>query len=153
MKVNLFPNKKLKEEHLDIYYKEMSPLIEEVVNVVEKGDSPKVLIGMNEKGEQVHIQLDEIYYFEYVERRNFAYLERDVYQVKESLSKLEEVLAPLGFVRVNKSNIINLDYIVAIKPEINMRIKAVMENDEYLVINRSYKAEFRKKLMERRKML
>lgn len=131
----------------------MSPLIEEVVNVVEKGDSPKVLIGMNEKGEQVHIQLDEIYYFEYVERRNFAYLERDVYQVKESLSKLEEVLAPLGFVRVNKSNIINLDYIVAIKPEINMRIKAVMENDEYLVINRSYKAEFRKKLMERRKML
>lgn len=131
----------------------MSSLVQEVVDLVEYKGMDKYLMGINEKGEEIRVPLKDIYYFEHIERKSFAYLEKDVYQVRESLATLEEKLNNYGFVRINKSNIINLDFIIAIKPEVNMRIKAVMENDEYLVINRSYKANFKKRLLERRQML
>lgn len=47
----------------------------------------------------------DIYYFEYVDKRTVAYLKEDVYQVQESLAKLEVELAGKGFVRINKTKI------------------------------------------------
>ncbi|MCG8499958.1 MAG: LytTR family transcriptional regulator DNA-binding domain-containing protein [Firmicutes bacterium] len=85
MKVRLFQYKQLKEEHIDIYYKNMSPTIEKVITMVENESLTMHLCGKTEKDEQIFINTSDIYYFECVDKRTFAYMEKAVYQVKESL--------------------------------------------------------------------
>ncbi len=138
---------------MDVHYQVMTPIIEKVVEVVEGDQVCLHLYGKTEDNEQILINISDIYYFESVDKRTFAYLARQVYQVQESLAKLEIDLAEEGFVRINKSNIVNIAHIDSIKPEVNMRIKAIMENNEYLIINRSYKANFKQYLKERRNVI
>jgi len=153
MKLRLFQDDKLKEEHIDVHYRVMTPKIEKVIEVLE-GDQVRLhLYGKTEKNEQILIRISDIYYFEYVDKRTFAYLKKEVYQVQESLAKLEVELAQEGFVRINKSNLVNIYHIHSIKPEVNMRVKAIMENKECLIINRSYKSRFQQYLKERRNVL
>lgn len=153
MKVRLFHDKGLKEEHMDIHYRNLSPTIEKVIDIVENDRSSIHLYGKTEENEQILIKISDIYYFECVDKRTFAYMEKEVYQVQENLTKLEAELAQEGFVRINKSNIVNINHILSIKPEVNMRVKVIMENEEYLIINRSYKTNFKKFLKERRNIL
>lgn len=153
MRLRLLRDERLKEDRIDIHYREMTPVINQVIHVVEDKHNGLHLYGKTDKNEQILINIKDIYYFEYVDKRTFAYLQDEVYQVGESLAKLEAYLASEGFVRINKFNVVNIHHIKAIKPEVNMRIKAMMENREYLIINRSYRASFKKYLEERRRVL
>ena len=148
MKVKLFQSKET-EEHIDIYYKEMSPLIKRVISITSAETSSQ-LIGKNNEGQKVYFDIDQVFYFESVDKKTFAYLKDQVYEVEERLNSIEEELGDIGFIRINKSNVVNIYYIQAIKPEINMRVRAIMENGEYLMINRSYKKNFENFLKERR---
>ena len=47
-----------------------------------------------------------------------------------------------GFVQIGKSTIVNAKKIEHIVPDINMRMHLILENEERLVVNRSYKKEF-----------
>ena len=148
MKVKLFQSKET-EEHIDIYYKEMSPLIKRVISITSAEKSSQ-LIGKNNDGQKVYFDIDQVFYFESVDKKTFAYLKDQIYEVEERLNSIEEELGDIGFIRINKSNVVNIYYIQAIKPEINMRVRAIMENGEYLMINRSYKKNFENFLKERR---
>jgi len=148
MKVKLFQSKET-EEHIDIYYKEMSPLIKRVISITSAETSSQ-LIGKNNEGQKVYFDIDQVFYFESVDKKTFAYLKDQIYEVEERLNSIEEELGDIGFIRINKSNVVNIYYIQAIKPEINMRVRAIMENGEYLMINRSYKKNFENFLKERR---
>lgn len=153
MKLRLYQDKTLQEDRVDIHYRMMTPILKKVIGVLEGAHTVLHLYGKTDKDEQVLIKISDIYYFDYVDRRTFAYLRDEIYQVQESLAKLEVHLADEGFVRINKSNVVNIHHIQAIKPEVNMRVKAIMENKECLIINRSYKANFKSYLEERRHVL
>ncbi len=153
MKLRLFQDDKLKEEHVDVHYRRMTPIIEKVIGIIEGININLHLYGKTDKNEQILIRISDIYYFEYVDKRTFAYLKEEIYQVGESLAKLEMDLAGEGFVRINKSNVVNIEHVQAIKPEVNMRVKAIMENKECLIINRSYRTSFKRYLEERRNVL
>lgn len=148
MKVKLFQSKET-EEHIDIYYKEMSPLIKRVISITSAETSSQ-LIGKNNDGQKVYFDIDQVFYFESVDKKTFAYLKDQIYEVEERLNSIEEELGDIGFIRINKSNVVNIYFIQSIKPEINMRVRAIMENGEYLMINRSYKKNFENFLKERR---
>ena len=72
----------------------------------------------------------------------FAYTENGVYRLMNTLSTCEEMLWNYGFVRVSKSNLINIYKIKQLKPDLNMKVYAVFENGERICINRSYKKKF-----------
>lgn len=148
MKLELIRIAKKMDEKIQIYYKEQSPLIQRIVELVEAEDIER-LEGSNDKAEKVPIKVSEILYFEAVDKRVFAYLKSEVYQVHYSLSEIEHHLKSHGFVRINKSTVINIYHIETIRPELNMRVKAILDNGELLFINRTYKREFEKFLKER----
>lgn len=152
MRVELFQTKD-QEEHIDIHYQELTPLVESVVSLVEYSETKNLLSCKNEKGEKVVIKPEEVLYFESVDKRSFAYLREAVYQIQENLVDLANNLASQGFVRINKSYVINIYHVKSIKPELNMRVRAYMENGEFLIINRSYKKGFESFLKERRNMI
>lgn len=138
------------EERVEIYYHQMTPVVKKIAAIVK--DEKPVLHGVYE-GEKSLLDLNEIYYFDIADRRTFAYTEDKVYQVAKSLSSLEEELKPYGFVRINKSNLVNIYKIRKVKPEANMRIIAVLKNDEKIQINRGYKRAFEDYLNDVRKMI
>ena len=84
------------------------------------------------------ITASDIYYFESVDKKVFAYCSQSVYEVKEKLYQVEELSEMLPFMRISKSMIINLDKIRHISPTLGGRFEALLENDEKVIISRQY---------------
>lgn len=148
MKLNLFQIKETQEEHIDIHYHHMTPGIEKVVQLIRE-DKP-ALYGISPKEEKVLLDMNAIYYVDSVDKRLFAYTKEQVYRLSGNLQLLEAELADYGYVRINKSNLVNIYKIHKIKPEANMRVMAILDNGEKLYINRSYKRSFQNYLENRR---
>lgn len=54
------------------------------------------------------LPVKDIYYFESVDNRVFAYCAKEVYEVRKKLYELEEELVSQDFLRISKSSIIHL---------------------------------------------
>lgn len=94
----------------------------------------------------LQIQPMHIFYFEAVDNRVFAYLEKDVYETKFKLYELEKKLAGTDFFRASKSVIINLAKVKSFSPAFNGRFEACMKNGERLTVSRQYVPGLRGKL-------
>lgn len=68
-----------------------------------------------------------------------------------TLGKVLDEYGDLGFIRINKSQIVNIYKIQSIKHTAGMRVVALLNNDENLIINRSYRDAFEHALMEIKK--
>lgn len=93
-------------------------------------------------GEQsCHLKPEEIYYFEAVDGKTFAYLKEKVWQVGKSLENLENMFADnvsWGFFRVSKACIVNLHHVEHFTSTMGNRIIATMENGEQVIVSRHY---------------
>lgn len=85
----------------------------------------------------------EVLYFESVDDRVFLYTEEQVMEIKQRLYALEEMLPKQDFIRISKSQIVNINKIKALKPELNRTILATMCNEEQLYISRKYVKELK----------
>ncbi|MBO6299290.1 MAG: LytTR family transcriptional regulator DNA-binding domain-containing protein [Lachnospiraceae bacterium] len=154
MKLNLYEDKKTTNEHVDIYYANMRPVIRQLIDTV-KSDRPS-LSGRPadedlDDGEAVILDPKDIDYLDHIERKLFAYTKDGVFRIMETLSACEEILWNYGFVRVSKSNLINIYRIKRLKPDVNMKVYAYFENGERICINRSYKKSFNEYLQRVRR--
>lgn len=85
--------------------------------------------------------------FETVDNRSFAYTSDQVVEIEQKLYELELLLEQQEtFVRSSKSQIINMNKIIRLKPELNRTIQAVMCNGERLYISRRYAQGIKRRL-------
>lgn len=84
------------------------------------------------------VNLLDVLYFESVDNRTFLYTKDDVMEVKQRLYELEIILSDKDFIRISKSQIININKVKSLRPEINRKILATMCNGEQLFISRKY---------------
>lgn len=84
------------------------------------------------------IKASDVLYFEAVDNKTFVYTEDDVMEMKQRLYELEAILSEKDFIRTSKSQIININKIKTLKPELNRTILATMCNNEQLYISRKY---------------
>lgn len=150
MKLVLVKEPTLLEDRTEIHFREHTTLIDEVITLIQ-GNKPQLVGIYNE--EKHPLLLEDIFYFEAVEKRCFVYLEKKVYEVRYTLQELEALLDDYGFIRISKSSIVNIYKITKIKCLPNMRIVVALENHETLVISRRYKKEFERYLKKRREMI
>jgi hypothetical protein len=149
MKLMLFKNMSISSERVEIHYHKDSELVMSLINTYNGYDATRIYQGKNHEGAFIDFEPQDVYYFESVDKKTFAYLKHDVLQITDNLSDAEYTYASYGFIRINKSCIVNLYQVKVIKPEINMRIKLELENGESLIINRGYKKAFDAFLEER----
>lgn len=135
MKLILQEDKSLKETIIDITYSVLDRRVQKVIEIIET--FPVQLEGKKE--ERVHLlnSLD-IYYIESVDNFSFLYTESDVFESKEKLYVLENILEKSSFIRINKSTILNMDYLQSVRPLPNYRLEAKLKNEENLIISRHY---------------
>lgn len=156
MKLNLTEDRNLKEEHVDVYFSNMRPVIRQIIDAVNS-ERP-TLEGRPadedlDDGEGIILDPKEIYYLDYMERKLFAYTKNGVYRIMNTLSSCEEMLWNYGFIRVSKSNIVNIYKIRQLKPDLNMKVYATFDNGERICINRNYKKNFTEYLQRMRRMI
>lgn len=95
------------------------------------------------------LSLEEIFYFESVDERTFVYSQTDVYACDYKLYEVEERIGKCGFARISKSVVVNIRKIRMIKPQLNGRFEAVLDNEEHLIVNRHYVSELKEKFVRR----
>lgn len=88
--------------------------------------------------------LNEVYYFEAVDEKVFAYTEGKVYELRNRLYELESAYSDKHFVRCSKSFLINLMKLESISPSLNGRFVAHMKNGEKIVVSRRYVLELKR---------
>lgn len=149
----------LKEyQHLDIvivekgleyeglcYYFKMNHL-DQLIEYLNKLDSQgEWIIGYKDE-KIMKIDIHHIIYIEGFSKEAYVYTYNDEYKIKEKLYELEERLKQFGFIRINKSIIINIHEIKYIIPEIYNRYSIYMNNGLVLVLSRSYMKAFKEYL-------
>lgn len=92
------------------------------------------------------IEPKDIYYFETVDQKVFAYCKNDVYEIRSRIYELEEMLAAVDFFRASKSVLLNLNVIKSLSPAFGGRFEAVLKNGEHVIISRQYVSTLKEKL-------
>ena len=93
------------EDEILIKYKKMTP---EIKKLVERLSENEIIIVGKKEGRQYRILPKDIYYFESVDEKLFAYTSMAEYQVLYTLGEVEEKLSSEGFFRCNKSFVVNI---------------------------------------------
>ena len=94
----------------------------------------------------VKLSLKEIYYFEAVDNKVFAYTAKETYEIHKKLYEIEQDFEHTDFLRISKSGIVNVSKIAYVKPIFNGRFEAKLKNDEKIIVSRQYVSELKKKL-------
>lgn len=133
---------KLHENYLEIHYGNLNKETQDIIAYLESKNN---LIGKSGTESRL-IKPDEIYYIEIVDRKCYAYLKKEVWQLEEGLTELTDRYEMHGFVRISKSMVVNIYKVKQIKADFNMRMDLILLNEETVVMSRSYRNDFFEKL-------
>lgn len=133
------------EEQVIIECTDITPEVRDIrAYALSKGTT---LTGTVNANKMERFELQDVYYFEALNEKVFAYTKDKVYELKSRLYELEEAYAAYHFVRCSKSVVINLMLLGSISPALNGRFFAHMKNGEKLIISRQYAAGIKKIVM------
>ena len=132
-----------KPELLEIYCHSVSDKVREIIAFVRSREGQ--LSGVSDD-RQYEVSVTDIYYIESVDNHTFFYTKGKVYESKQKLYELEEILKEKHFLRISKSAILNLMKVSSIKPALNGRFSAVLSSGEQIIISRKYVPELKKAL-------
>ena len=90
--------------------------------------------------------LKDIFYFESVDNKVYAYTAKQVYEIHKKLYEIEEEYADTDFLRISKAVVLNVSKIIYIRPMLNSRFEAKLKNDEKVIISRQYVPALKEKL-------
>lgn len=94
-------------------------------------DDFKSIVFMESFGNEIHIHLSQ---------------EDEPTIIQEKLYALESKYEAYGFIRVNKSQLINIRFIKEIEPWIGQKYILMMNNDKRIDVNRTYYKKFKQYL-------
>ncbi|MDE5865185.1 MAG: LytTR family transcriptional regulator DNA-binding domain-containing protein [Lachnospiraceae bacterium] len=138
MKIQYQNDPSLKEDYIEVHFREET---ERIKTIRDFFDAFQSITGKKEN-DIYKLHPESIYYLEVVDRKLFAYQEKEVYQLEYSLQHFLECFENSGFVRIGKSTAVNLYKVNQVKADFNMRLRLVMDNGEILILNRTYKKSF-----------
>lgn len=92
-------------------------------------------------------RLEDVYYFEALDEKVFAYTGEQVYEVRMRLYEVEKAYENHHFIRCSKSVVLNLMLLESISPALSGRFFAHMKNGEKLIISRQYAPHLRQVVM------
>lgn len=121
-------------------------LDEKLMNLIYalKSDQDKLTGYVEDK--IVKLTPKDIFYFESVDNKVFAYTAKGIYEIHKKLYEIEEEYSHTDFLRIAKSTIVNVSKIAYLKPIFNGRFEAKLKNEEKIIISRQYVMELKKKI-------
>ena len=144
MKVTLVPTQSQETEVIirgDVAGEEVLALLQ----FLGKKNSGKLLLYREE--EQYIVDPSQIVYLEVRDSRVYVCTRQEIFEAKQKLYELKELLAAYPFAQISKSVIVNIDRVKSIQAEFsgNYRIK-LKDRKEVLTVSRKYFKEFKDKI-------
>lgn len=144
MKITLEPAE-LQETEIIIRGNVGSDEVSNLLQFLGKKESGKILLYKEE--EQFVIERDEIIYLETSGNKVSVYTETDVYESKLKLYELKEILDSFSFAQINKSTLVNINFVKSIQAEFSGNYLIKLKNrKETLTISRKYFKEFKNQI-------
>ena len=107
--------------------------------------SPQKLFGKKE-GKIFELDINKIEMFECYDHDVFAIIDDISYSIDSTLKELEEKLKSFNFLRINKSEIVNINMIDYIVPIFGMKFKLTLKSKKYVYVTRTYYYNFKNKI-------
>jgi len=145
LKIKVFENENINEIEVIINCKKQNEQVDKIIQVLST--NLYNIIGKIGTDNYV-ISLDEIYYFEAVDNKVFAYCEKEIYEVSYKIQELNDLLQQTSFIQISRTVILNIKKIKKVTTQVNGRILAALVNGEKMIITRVYAQKFKMKLKE-----
>lgn len=121
---------------------------EEVISLLQmlkRRKAGKIILYKEE--EQYIVTADEIVFLEVGDNKVYAYTKTDIYETKQKLYEVKELLSTLAFAQINKSVIVNINCVKSIQAEFSGNYRLKLKNrKETLTISRKYFKEFKERI-------
>ncbi len=117
------------DEDADLIFKEQNFVQETIIGKV------------NDRYEIIHYS--QIIYVESYGHDVYLHTEERDYSIKEKLYEIEGLYEDKGFIRINKSCVVNKYQIKEIRPSFNTKLELIMKNKQKLEVTRSYYNRFK----------
>lgn len=143
MKIIKTKEENLSENYIELHYSRIDQETEEVLNRI---NTSMEYVEGKQNGQTLSVRVSDIFYWEVVDRKTFAYTKQDCLEVKITLNEILTTYGDAGFLRISKSTVVNVHKIRKLKGDMNMRVAVILDNDEKIIMNRGYRSEFFKEL-------
>ena len=148
MRLIMCERQDLEIPEVTIAYREMTSSVQRVSEYVQNVERT---ILCKKENEEHSILINDIFYFESVDKKVFVYCEKEVYRSNYKLYEVEEMLSRAGFVRVSKSVLLNVEKLTGIKTLVNSKLEAKLSNGESVCVTRKYLKDIKNELQSRNK--
>ena len=146
MRLILNKRPEMEKPEVTIAYSEMTASVKRVADFVR---SVEQTILCKKDEEECSVPVGDIYYIESVDKKTFIYCEKEVYMCSLRLYEIEKMVEQVGFVRVSKSTILNIERLKGLKTLVNSRLEAILSNGERVCVTRKYLKNIREALIRR----
>lgn len=145
MKVEVHIKPEYTEPEVHVKYRVHDRFIDRLVERITS--TSLVVIGDGADG-KASIPVEDVFYFETVDKKTFIYLEKEVLESRKRLFELEEYLESSPFTRISKSCLLNTERVVMVAPYYGGRFEATLENSEKVIVSKKYTRTFKDKFFE-----
>ncbi len=143
MKIHINEDSSIHDTEITINCNRITPDIEKVISMLRIMD---LKLTGRKQGQTYILDAAKVLYIDTVDKKTFFYTRTDIYETDLKLYELEEQLAAMDFIRINKSCILNFNQVTSIKSDIDGKLLVTMDNHEKLIVSRQYAPFIKKKL-------
>ena len=143
MRISIHTDDRAGDTEIVITCRQLTPEIERVLATLRILNQ-QLMVSKCE--ESIILDVSAILYIESVDRKTFVYTKDSVYESKLKLYEIEARLCESGFIRANKSCLIQIRQIKSLRSDLDRRIRVTFESGEQILVSRQYADELKKRL-------
>lgn len=133
---------KITVEHVDCEENEVvlrcKYIDEEMLEILSILKEQTLKLPAKRDGNVTMLTPQEILYADAVDNKVFLYTKDSVYETSETLQLIENKFINFGFLRIGKSQVVNLQHVRNLKNLLNSRVELTLNNNEKLIVSRHY---------------
>lgn len=141
---------KITVEHVDCEENEIvlrcKSIDEEILEILSILKEQTFKMPAKKDGNVTMLTPREILYADAVDNKVFLYTNDNVYETSETLQLIESKFINFGFLRIAKSQVVNLQHVRNLKNLLNSRVELTLNNNEKLIVSRHYAQLLKNKL-------
>ena len=145
MQVKVLIDKMYQDMEIHVCNDEMNSEVTGLANAIS-GFVNKRLVGTDEKGNKVMLRPQEIIRFYAQGQKVLAQDEKEIYSIHEKLYELEKMLDGMKFIRISKSEIVNLKKVKKLDMNMVGTIKVILSDGTETYTSRRNVMNLKKKL-------
>ena len=130
-------------ENIPVEQSAIEPITEAPTRKVKATTAGAASVFVLKDGSQNKVLVENVLYFEAENKKTYAVLKSGRYEIKKSLSVLEDILMSRNFMRVSKSVLINMDKVVKYVSDSDRTLIVTLAGQKTVRVSRSKVHEFK----------